>query len=167
MQRFDVTELLREGENVLGATVADGFYGSEMLGLGRYPFGQSPRRLIARLDIAYGDGKNEVIQTDSSWRHHASPVVASEIYHGETYEARLKPTGWADAGFDDNHWPLVEVVAAPACRLDEQESPPIRATMTLRPKCIALLANGDHVVDFGQNFAGWCRFMSMAAKATR
>lgn len=157
VQRYDVTDLLRAGENVLGVTVADGFYASEAIGRGRYPFGAAPRRLWARLELTSADGSTRLVTTDLDWKSAPAPTVFAEIYHGETHDARLEPAGWDAPGFDASAWDAVWTAPAPPCALMPQESPPIRATQLLKPRSIRRLANGDHVVDFGQNFAGWCR----------
>lgn len=156
-QTYDVRSQLLVGENVLGVIVGDGHYASELHGRGRYPFGESPRRLLARLEIVYEGGAVEHITTDADWRRTKAPIVRSEIYHGETYDARLEASGWSAPGFDDAGWEPVALAPAPPCALHLQESPPIRAMASLAPRTITALANGEHVVDFGQNFAGWCR----------
>ncbi|MFG6489785.1 family 78 glycoside hydrolase catalytic domain [Roseateles sp. BYS78W] len=157
LQSYDVTDMLRAGENVLGVTVADGFYASEAIGRGRYPFGAAPRRLWARLTLTLADGNTHVVTTDRDWQAAPAPTLFAEIYHGETHDARLEPAGWDAPGFDASGWDAVHTAPTPPCALMPQESPPIRATLTLQPRSIRRLANGDHVVDFGQNFAGWCR----------
>lgn len=156
-QRHDVLALLRTGDNVLGAMVADGFYASEAIGRGRYPFGAAPRRLWAELNITLADGSMQRIRTDEHWRASAAPVLFSEIYHGETHDARLEQPGWSTPAFDDSAWDPVQAAPEPPCERQLQQSPPIRATLTLRPRTITPLPNGDQVIDFGQNFAGWCR----------
>lgn len=157
LQHYDVTSLLRSGENVLGVTVADGFYASEAIGRGRYPFGAAPRRLWARLALTLADGSTQLVTTDLLWQSAPAPTVFAEIYHGETHDARLEPVGWDAPGFDASAWDAVWTAPTPPCTLMPQESPPIRATLRLKARSIRRLANGDHVVDFGQNFAGWCR----------
>lgn len=157
VQQHDVTALLHAGPNVLGALVADGFYASEAIGRGRYPFGEAPRRLWARLEVTQTSGEQLVITTDGLWRTAAGPVTFAEIYHGETHDARLEPDGWCTPGFDDSAWEGVWEAPVPPCALHLQESPPIRAVMRRAAERITRLPNGDHVIDFGQNFAGWCR----------
>ena len=157
LQMHDVTALLRAGENVLGVTVADGFYASEAIGRGRYPFGAAPRRLWASLELTLADGSTQCVTTDLEWQSAPAPTVFAEIYHGETHDARLEPAGWDAPGFDASAWDAVWTAPTPPCKLMPQESPPIRATQLLQPRSIRRLAHGDHVVDFGQNFAGWCR----------
>ncbi|MBL8351925.1 MAG: family 78 glycoside hydrolase catalytic domain [Burkholderiaceae bacterium] len=157
VQQYDVTRLLRAGDNVLGAHVADGFYASEAIGRGRYPFGEAPRRLWARLEVQMPGGDRQVVTTDGLWRTAAGPVTFAEIYHGETHDARLESPGWSKPGFDDSAWAEAWSAPTPSCALHLQESPPIRAVMALPPRQVTRLPDGDHVIDFGQNFAGWCR----------
>ena len=76
-QTYDVTPLLKQGGNALGAWVADGWYsgyigfglltkiGTE--GIGRYTYGKTPA-LMAQLEIEYADGSRETIVTDPSWK---------------------------------------------------------------------------------------------------
>ncbi|MBP6902802.1 MAG: family 78 glycoside hydrolase catalytic domain [Burkholderiaceae bacterium] len=164
VQRHDVTALLSQGGNALGVMVADGFYASEAIGRGRYPFGEAPRRLWLHLAVELAGGQRLCIGSDAAqagWCSAPAPVLFSEIYHGETHDARLEPAGWCDPGFDDSGWPAAWAAPRPPCALHLQHSPPIRETLTLRPQRITRLDGGEHagdwVVDFGQNFAGVCR----------
>src|SRR5438552_18538562 len=63
-----------------------------------------PNRLLAQLEIDYADGRQETIVTDKSWKGAVAPVVHSEIYSGETYDARLEQKGWENPRFDDSRW---------------------------------------------------------------
>ena len=157
LQSHDVTALLQAGDNALCVMVADGFYASEAIGRGRYPFGAAPRRLWARLHISLADGRQQTVCTDGHWRTAEAPVRFSEIYHGETHDARLEQPGWSRPGFDDSAWQAVWPAPTPPCALMAPEGPAIRVTLRLAPQRITRVAQGDQVIDFGQNFAGWCR----------
>ena len=163
----DVTRLLDRGDNVLGLVVGDGWFASYQAPVNRYPFGEGPRRVIAQLEITYADGAVEYVVTDESWRAAVSPVVASEIYDGETYDARLEQPGWDRAGFDDSAWSTVWHAPAPSAELVALTSPPIRVTQTLRPLSVTRMGPSLHVVDFGQNFAGWARLRLRASAGER
>ncbi|ESQ83180.1 alpha-L-rhamnosidase [Asticcacaulis benevestitus] len=153
----DVTALVKNGQNAIGAMVGDGFYGSYLAPAGRYPFGDAPLRYIAQLDLTYADGHTETIATDDQWSISAAPVTMSDIYDGEDYDARLEQPGWARAGFKgDSRWSPVTLAPPAAGKLEGMISPPIRRTRTLKPVATKLL-NGAYVIDFGQNFAGWVR----------
>src|SRR5690606_14976647 len=100
-QTYDVTTLVRPGPNALGAILGDGWFaGSLGFDLSRNHFGPGPVRLRARLVVEYADGATELVTTDSSWRGTLrGPIRESDIYGGETYDARLDLTGWDRPGY--------------------------------------------------------------------
>ncbi len=154
----DVTELLRPGANAIGAMIADGWYGSFHGLAGRFAFGPPPLRLLAQLEIAYADGTTETIVTDESWRlSEAAPVVKSEIYYGEDYDARREQPGWSSPGFDDAAWRRAEIGAVPPCELKAHPGPPLRRVRTVPLKGVKQVGPDTYTLDFGQNFAGHVR----------
>ena len=157
-QCHDVTPLLREGANALAFTVADGFYaGAFGWRMERYGFGPAPRRLLAQLRIDYADGSHEWVKTGSDWRIGCGPIVISDIYGGETYDAQLEQQGWDLPGFDDTGWRTVRTGSPPPAQLIAQTSPPLRATRTMRALSVTEPAPGRFVFDFGQNMPGWTK----------
>ena len=98
-QTWEATRLLRQGENVLGAHVGAGWY-KGMMGFvhERCTYGNRTA-LMAQVTIRYQDGTEETVVTDESWLGCASPVIFSEIYDGERYDARLEQPGWNAPGF--------------------------------------------------------------------
>lgn len=111
---YDVTDMLRDGDNALGAWVADGWYSGYVgFGLltgmgtektGRAIYGKTPS-LMAQLEITYSDGTRETIGTDTSWRVTGDgPVQEADLLMGEAYDARKEMPGWAVSGFDDKGW---------------------------------------------------------------
>jgi len=165
-QTYDVTRLVASGSNVLGATVADGYFASPFGFLDlRYTFGDPPRRLLAQLELTYADGETEVVGSDSLWRLSPSPLVKSEIYDGETYDARREQPGWDHAGFDAASWQAVRLSSVPF-RPTAQVAYPIRRTQQLPALAITSPADGIYIYDFGQNFAGWCRLAITGPRGT-
>ena len=98
-QTYDVTGLLREGANVIGAHVGAGWY-KGMMGfiLERNNYG-AQTALLLQMTIRFEDGTQQVITSDESWIGCCSPVTFSEIYDGERYDARLEQPGWNEPGF--------------------------------------------------------------------
>ena len=98
-QTYEVTDLLRQGENVIGAHLGAGWY-KGMMGfiLERNNYGDRTA-LLLQMTIRYEDGTEDVIVTDESWLGCDSPVTFSEIYDGEHYDARLEQPGWDAPGF--------------------------------------------------------------------
>ena len=111
-QTYDVDSLLVKGKNAIGAALADGWYGSGLTWIGMHFF-RPPNRFLAQLQIDYADGRHETVITDGSWKGAVSPVIRSEIYSGETYDARLEQNGWEKPGFDDARWTPATVAEAP------------------------------------------------------
>jgi alpha-L-rhamnosidase len=153
-QTYDVTEHFNRGKNQISALLGDGWYGSPLTWVGMHFFAL-PTRFRAQLELNYSDGSHEVVNTDSSWKVAASPIVESQIYGGETYDARLEKPGWQQATFDDSHWGHAVIADPPAIAVTSQITTPVRVTETLQPKGISSLPNGMFVFDMGQNMVGW------------
>jgi len=167
-QVYDVTDLVTVGDNLLGATVGEGWYGSPYTWAAvPYMFGPPPCRFMAQLEMRYADGSSRTICTDSQWRTAPSAILFSQIYDGETYDARKEQKGWDAAGFDDSNWAPVEIADAPSAALAAQISPPIREIMTLTPVSVSTTGPGVQVFDFGQNFAGWARLKVKGPAGTK
>ena len=163
---YDITRLLRPGENVVGVMVGDGFYASYQAPDGRYAYGPAPRRFRLMIIPVDGGGDATVI-TDDAWRHKESPVTMSEIYAGEDQDLRRWPSGWAEPGFDDSDWEFAWAAAAPEAAIAAPMSPPIRVTRTIRPVAIRRTGAASHIVDFGQNFAGRVRLFAAGRPGQR
>ena len=153
-QTYDVTEFFNPGDNEISALLGDGWYGSPLTWAGTHFF-PAPLRFRAQLEIRYSDGSQDLVATDESWKAAASPILESEIYGGETYDARLENSGWQQASFDDSHWDQATVADAPTTAVTSQPATPARVIDTLQPKSVTPLPNGIFVFDMGQNMVGW------------
>jgi alpha-L-rhamnosidase len=157
-QTFDVTQLLPTGRHVLGAMLGDGWYrGRFALGGGRRNIYGDRLGLLAQLEIEYADGSSERIVTDPAWRASAGPILASELYDGETYDARREQPGWLTPGFDDREWAGVRLLDRDLGTLVAPTGPPVRRIELVSPTAIATSPSGKTIVDFGQNLAGRLR----------
>jgi alpha-L-rhamnosidase len=157
-QTFDVTSLLHPGRNALGALLGDGWY------RGRLGFGGGRRNtygdrlaLLAQLEIRYADGRIERVCTDRSWRATTGPILASDLYDGETYDARLEHPGWSSPDYDDRDWMPVQTIEHDMTTLVAPTSPPVRRIETLAPLAILTSPSGRTLLDFGQNLVGRLR----------
>jgi alpha-L-rhamnosidase len=159
VETFDVADLLRPGANVVGAWLAEGWYGG-VLGWdgGRRIYGHR-LALLAQLELALLDGETQTVATaaDGSWRTHGAPIVASGIYAGEAYDARLEQPGWSSPGFDDREWLPATVVERDLGTLVARTGPPVRRIETLRPVAVTTSPSVRTIVDFGQNLVGRLR----------
>lgn len=157
-QTFDVTSLLREGINALGATVAEGWFRGRLgFGSGRRNIYGERAALLAQLEISYADGTTDVIVSDENWRATTGPILKSEIYDGETYDARLERPGWSEAGYDDADWAGVRRLGRDLTGLVAPLGPPVRRIEEIAPIAITSSPSGITLVDFGQNLVGRVR----------
>jgi alpha-L-rhamnosidase len=156
-QTYDVTNLLRPGDNAIGAMLGDGWYRGNLGFSGQRNLYGKQLALRMQLEILYRDGRVERVVSDSAWRANSGPVLASDIYNGETYDARRERSGWTSAGFDDHDWAPVARLDPPSSRLLAPESPPVRRVRELRPLAVRRAPSDETIFDLGQNFTGWAR----------
>jgi alpha-L-rhamnosidase len=157
-QAFDVTSLLREGANAVGATLGEGWYRGRLgYNGGRRNIYGEISAFLAQLEIEYDDGSVDLIATDSSWRSSIGPILSSEIYDGETYDARLEKPGWSEPGYDDRGWAGVSNIERDLSTLVAPSGPPVRRVELVKPIAVSASPSGKTIVDFGQNLVGRLR----------
>ncbi len=153
---YDVTRLLKRGTNCVGALLGNGWW-------------KGKPHFLLQMHIEYTDGTEQLVVTDGEWRWTKSPILENSLYHGERYDARLEQAGWAEPGFvepSDGTWQPVQLSRMPNVSLSAQMMPPIKVVQTLKPKWISEPRPGVYVVDFGQNFSGWCRLKVKGSAGT-
>ena len=176
-ETVDVTALLREGENVLGATIAGAWY-TEKYGFFQFAdrvYGDQPS-LIAQLRIEYADGRTQVVATGDGWRASGDgPVVDSGIYAGEQADLRRSAAvdSWSTTEFDASAWPEArrgasaregyEHVPVPEARI----APPVRRVDELPVADVITSPSGATILDFGQNLVGRLRITVDGPAGTR
>lgn len=154
-QTWDIKNYLCQGENVLGAMVGAGWYKGKMGFLERINNYGGQTAFLAQLVIRYEDGRVQYVCTDGKFKGCDGPVVFSDIYDGEIYDARLEQDGWGCPGFDDSGWHDVRILKKDKGILVPQ--PGSHVTMVDRLPAVSVFTTpeGDQVVDFGQNMTGW------------
>jgi hypothetical protein len=152
---YDVTSLLRRGDNVVGVMLGNGMYDVPAQRYHKFVGSFGAPKLIAQVRLEYADGTAQVVTTDSSWKVAPGPITFSSIYGGEDYDARLEQDGWDRAGFDDSAWSAAKETDGPGGRLvgDSQSAPPIRVAKVLEPVKIIHPRAGLWIYDLGQNCA--------------
>lgn len=155
-QTYDVTELLSKGENAVGSLLGDGWFGSPLGWNGESDlFASHPNRLLAEIHVQYKDGTTEKILTDETWKSDRSPILKSEIYSGEFYDARLEQDGWTNIGFYDGEWAGVNVATNNYDILSAQVNTPVELTKLVKPAEIRQVGKQRWIIDMGQNLVGW------------
>lgn len=154
---YDVTAQVKQGENVVGAILGDGWYaGYIAFTHKRHYYGGDPR-LLVQLQIEYEDGTSEVIGTDDSWKAAVGPIRQDDLQMGCVYDARLEMNGWDAPGFDDHGWLPAQVDANAKANLMAHPGEPIRRTGAIAAIKLAEPKRGVYVFDLGQNMVGYVR----------
>lgn len=157
-QTFDVTNLLHQGRNALGAMLGDGWFRGRLgFGGGRRNLYGDRLALLAQLEITYADGTIDRIITDESWKAVAGPILSSDIYDGETYDARLERPGWSNADYQDKDWIAARPIEWDLATLEAPLGPPVRRIESIAPVSISTSPSGRTLFDFGQNLVGRLR----------
>jgi alpha-L-rhamnosidase len=167
-QTHDVTDMLRNGSNVLGVMLADGWYaGARWSHPGRGGYGGYARMFVGQLIIHYEDGTSDTVVTDRTWKFlPKGAIVAATFFGGEEYDANGEQQGWDNAGYDDGQWkevPSASPVASLPKRaggeyiLRAQMNEPITVIREIKPLSVRSAGEGKYIFDMGQNMVGWCR----------
>jgi alpha-L-rhamnosidase len=166
-QTYDVTNLLRPGDNAIGVILGDGWFrGRLMGGPGRHLYG-STLALLTQIEVFYEDGTEDLIATDAGWKAATGPILASDIYDGETYDARLEKPGWTSPGFDDSGWSGVKVAEYSKDVLVAPAGQPVRRIQEIKPIQVFKTPAGQTVADMGQNMVGWLRIKVQGPAGTQ
>lgn len=165
-ETVDVTALLREGENLLSATVAGAWY-TEQYGFFTFTerlYGTQPS-FLAQLRVAYDDGTIETLAaTGEGWDAAGDgPVVESGIYPGEHQDLRRAPAAWAPVRVGAAARTGFEQVPVPEARI----APPVRRVQTLGVARTIPTPSGRAILDFGQNLVGRVRVRVRGAAGRR
>lgn len=157
-QTYDVTALLKKGGNAIGSFLGDGWYGSPFGWNGEYDlYDSTSNKLFAEIHINYSDGITEKIVTDDTWKAHSSPILFSEMYAGEFYDARLEQKGWSKAGYNDRNWGSVRVTEGYTKILSAQNNNTVKIVKTVLPISINKTGEKRWIIDMGQNLVGWAK----------
>ena len=150
-QRFDVTSLLTQGRNTLGAITGNGWYNCAAYGR---LFANLPSVLM-ELRIEYTDGTTETVKTDKTWQVAPSPLIDNDLQYGERYDARLEIPDWNTPAGDGYAWEYAaEVSPVPHPTLLEQNYPPVRAVKRHTCRYMREIKPGVWLYDIGMNIAG-------------
>ena len=164
---YDITGQVTEGPNAIGVVMGDGWYRGFLTWQGGKNLYGDKVALLLQLKITYQDGSEELIVTDKSWKASTGPIVKSDIYNGESYDARLEMPGWSKPGFSDKHWNGVIIKDFNNDHLVASDGVPVRITQTIKPVKKIITPKGEQVFDLGQNIVGWVQLKLKGEKGTK
>ncbi len=151
VQAYEVSGLMKEGENELTVTLGDGWYRGSVGIDGLRNYYGDDLALLCQLEA---DGK-PVLCSDETWQASQSgPARENDLQQGEAYDARREEI--AD-------WHGVTLRDFGFMNLAPTESVPVTENERF-PGRIFTAPNGETVIDFGQNLAGYTE-LRVTAKA--
>jgi len=156
-QTYDVTDCLREGTNAAGVLLADGWYRGHLWFKAKPNIFGRELALLAQIRVEYEDGTIETIGTDSSWQCTTGPILSSDLYYGEVYDARKEITGWSEPGCRYDKWRNVKRLDYGKAHLACSPCETAKVKEQIQPQRILRTPKGELVVDLGQNIAGIVR----------
>lgn len=159
---YDVTPLIREGENAFGIEVAHGWFSPQAKYRGWRMAWSGLPMAAAELKISFQDGSSMRVSTGDDWRWAYGAVRFNCLYDGETYDPRgVEPVReWTSPGFDDSHWKTVKTTASPTKKLFRPVAPDDKVWMRIPPVAPPEPVKGRENIrfyDFGKNIAGRIR----------
>ncbi|WP_142785507.1 alpha-L-rhamnosidase [Changchengzhania lutea] len=172
-QTFDVTDSLLEGENVIGAVIADGWYAGYVgyalylrLDKVREFYGVNPS-FMGQIELEYEDGSFEIIASDDTWKVDQGPIREADILMGETYDSRLEKTGWDASNYDDSDWHYPIMYPFPKGKLQAHPGTLVKNTERLTPLNITEPVPDTFVFNLGKNIAGFALLKVQGPKGTK
>lgn len=155
-QTYDVTGLLRQGENELTVQLADGWYRGSCGAWGLKNQYGTQTKLLAQLELEQADGSTRTIVTDDTWGwSDDGPIRFADNKDGEVVEAARVP-GYGGKAKVAAH----NVVPAASNNVPVTEHERLKPTLITTP-------SGKTVLDFGQNIAGYAEFTLNARAGQR
>lgn len=154
-QVYDVTDLVKSGGNAIAVTLGSGWYRGNLVWEGQKNMYGTDIALLFQMDITYTDGTTESIVSDETWKSSTGAIRYSEIYHGETIDARQEKKGWALAGYNDREWSKAKQAGFDKTVLVATYNELVKKHETFKPLRIFKTPKGEQVIDFGQNLVGW------------
>ena len=180
-QTADVTELLQEGENGIGVTLASGWWSdSQTYVLQNYNYYGDRESFLAKLVITYEDGSRSVCTTNTEdWTYYGKgPYTYAGFFQGEHLDGRKLSVyrEYSLPSFDDSRWEKPEVIRPEAIEgfselprelgttwpdLNEQEpeltgsyQAPVKEYCRIKAKSMTEPRTGLYIYDLEQEMAG-------------
>jgi alpha-L-rhamnosidase len=156
-QAYDLSALLKKGNNAIGIVLGDGWYKGRIGFDGQHDYYGDQRAFLMQIVVEYTDGSKETLRTDKGWKYQYGAILSSGIYDGEVYDSRRVLKGWLDGRvFKHDAVPLLGTV-----------SPPVKKHEQFKAIRVFKTPKGETVADFGQNLVGWEQIKASGPAGTR
>ena len=153
-QTYDVTELVREGENALGLTAADGWYSGYIGGPGiPCQYGED-LSVLYQLKVTYADGTVKTVASGKNALCAIGGIKYSDLYIGEYHDLTRDLGNWSAPDFDTSAWTPAVAADFGFDNLASWWYENVRITDTLPLRERITTPAGELVLDFGQVLSG-------------
>lgn len=157
-QTYDITALLHQGDNMITVTLADGWWAGRIGFTGDCCQYGNKTGLLLEADLLYEDGTCAIVTGEDGVSSGNGPLIFSDIFVGEKYDAGKELTGWHLPEYDDQGWTKMKPTDEPLDNLIGQYGEPVHPILVLDPADILTTPNGETVLDMGQVIAGQLEF---------
>lgn len=169
-QSFDVTKLVRKGDNAIGVMLGNSFWRvGPVNDQGRFsktdamPDFSAGRNFLVRaaIDLTLADGSHRRVLSGPKWTWTDGPITFSHIYAGEDYDATREVKGWDAPGKPGSEWNAAVVVDAPRAAIVSFTTPPMKEFEVFSPRERRIAGGaGDGISTyiFPQNCSSLIRF---------
>ncbi len=144
---FDVTALLKAGDNTLEVLLGNGWQNT--FTIDAWWFAEAPWRSAPMIRGEMSCDGRPLFRTDGSWRAYDSPIVFNGLRNGEWYDARREGQRIKERTAKVEKYAPWGIISA-------EDAIPCREGETFEPKSVCKTPDGQDLYDFGANMAGWC-----------
>jgi alpha-L-rhamnosidase len=176
-QTYDVTSLVKEGDNAIGAQLSEGWWAGHYTFQGQnWNYFGDQLAFLAQLVIIYADGTEQIVGTQPDlWRYTTNgPLCCGSLYQGEVYDSRAaKMLGnWSSQDYSDSQWHPAQVKnleghvgvdgwsgsMAPNdysnFHIVAQSGPTVNVFEHRQAQSVSRVADSVYIYDMGQNLVG-------------
>ena len=163
---YDVTSEINEGDNAIGAILGDGWYAGFLIWKRKNHHYGHQLKFLFQLEVEYFNGECEMICSDSSWKTSFGPILKSDIYNGESYDARKELKNWDTIEANESSWQKASVFPFLDVPLVAKWNEPVRKQESMPVLVQSEPVKGVHIFDLGQNISGWAKIKLNAPAKT-
>ncbi len=167
-QTYDITDLLRKGDNMLGASLGEGWWsGALSYEPGNWNWFGDRQSLLCRLAIEYEDGtKDEIIGSPHDWEYSTDgPIRYGSLFQGEIYDAsrslfdggkwrkaQIVPLAGVITDEANEGWPLANDYSLLTLLHDNDAG--VQVFDTIEARSVREIGTKQYIYDMGYNHAG-------------
>ncbi len=149
--RFDITDLIKNGENLLSVHLGNGFFNQNTYHTSEGEFYNGYPRLIFSISLENDEGSTE-INSDGSVTAGRSHIICNNIYEGECQDLSLLEN-FHSPEFDEKSFAPAMLADAPVGELTLYTYPYDKVIRKIVPKMIGSVGK-KQIYDLGENISG-------------